>query len=466
MRIVLFLLAIVSLPIAALAGDGTLDPDFGNGGIVEIGWPAGAAQANAIGADSAQRILVGGSAIGPHGDRDFALFRLLPDGLLDTTYALEGSGFRLIDFDLDGIGSHSDDVINDLTVHADGSVTGLGEAHFGFAGVNSQFALARVDGNGDLDSTFGQGGTLHFGFANFGNIDQGSRLVVDGSGNIVVTGTTVEYFSVNTPLEYWFGLTRLTPDGLLDSSFYGGLHPLTFWVDPGPPHQHSKKNFPYALALDNFDRIVVAGATADPIDQDAAAFRAQPDGDFDTTFGQYSRIRLDLPYAVASALLSTTNGKMLIAGGCGAVPAVGQLFLARVNEDGSPDYSFGTNGTGSIQLAAGFPLPSLIAVTGKGGWLVAGPLTDGIEYFNTAIVLARFDANGNPDYDFGKDGIVVVEGPDGRPFNAGRFALQPDGKLIVAGGLPNIGPDVTPHFAIMRILIDHDAVFADGFDGG
>jgi len=465
MRRAALLILLAAASSTANAADAYLDPAFGNGGIVEIGWPAGSARAHAIGLDNAGRIVVGGSATGGNGDDDFVLFRLLPDGTLDATYAMDGDGFRLVDFDLDGIGGNSADAINDMVVLGDGSVVSIGEAHFGFAAVNSQFALVRVDASGNLDPGFGENGMVHFGFANFGNIDQGGRLAVDAAGNIVVAGTTVEYFAVNTPLEFWVGLTRLTPNGLLDPGFFPGRAALAFWVDPGPPSRHSKKNFPYALALDDEGRIALAGGAADPIAQCAAVFRAQPDGDFDPTFGQYSRIRLGLVYGAASALLPTGNGKILIAGGWGSVPSTGQIFLARINDDGSLDSGFASGGVATMQLSAGFPLPSMILPRPGGGWLVAGPLTDGVEYVNTSVVLAEFDAEGNPDPGFGQGGVAIIETPDGRVFDAGRLVAQPGGKLIVAGSLPNAGPDTTTHFAVMRIVFD-EHVFADGFDGG
>ena len=161
MRIIASMLAFALAPVTAQGADGSLDPGFGVGGIVEIAWPAGSAQANAIGIDGAGGILVGGSASGVYGDADFALFRLLPDGRLDASFAADGGGVRLIDFNIGGIGGNSADAINDLAVLGDGSVVAVGEAHFGFFGENSQFALTRVDAAGDLDPGFGRNGHAH-----------------------------------------------------------------------------------------------------------------------------------------------------------------------------------------------------------------------------------------------------------------------------------------------------------------
>jgi len=47
---------------AAIAQDGVLDPAFGNGGVVDVQWSPGSAEANAVAIDSTGRILVGGYA--------------------------------------------------------------------------------------------------------------------------------------------------------------------------------------------------------------------------------------------------------------------------------------------------------------------------------------------------------------------------------------------------------------------
>ena len=303
---------------AAGAQDGVLDPTFGNGGIVEIPWPAGSAEAKAVGIDSQGRIVVGGSTISDAGDPDFALFRLSSGGLLDNSYAADAGGFRIIDFDLDGIGSHSDDLINDLALYPDGSVVALGEAHFGFYGLNSQFALTRLDASGMLDSSFAESGTAHFASGSFSNIDYGRLLRIDDQQRILTVGMFAEP-STEVPgvLRWWLGLARLTPEGHFDSSFYGGgLYFTFFWADPTiPPPRHSDFNLPLAMALDDSKRILVGGYAENPIAPDAAAYRAPADGGFDPNFGQYSRIQFGLSGGEASALLPVAEGAFLVAGG-------------------------------------------------------------------------------------------------------------------------------------------------------
>ena len=107
---------------AANAQDGTLDPAFGNLGLVEIARPSGFAEARAVAIDGQERIVVGGDAAGINQNADLAIFRLLPSGTLDHTFASDGGGFRIVDFDLDGVGGNSMDFANDIGILDDDSV--------------------------------------------------------------------------------------------------------------------------------------------------------------------------------------------------------------------------------------------------------------------------------------------------------------------------------------------------------
>lgn len=464
MRVLPLMAAIALCPCAGHTADGEIDPAFGVGGVVELEWPLGAAEAHAVALDDNARILIGGAAAGIFGDTDFAMFRLLPDGALDGTYATDGDAVRLVDFNLDGIGGSSDDAINDLALTAEGAAIALGEAHFGFAGVNSRFAACRIRADGTLDPLFGDGGKAHFGLGSFTNMDIGRIVRMDAQGRVLAGGLSALRQSGNETLEWLVSLARLTPEGQFDANFHnGGAYTMTFWVDPDlSPPLHSRFNAPLALALDSSARILLGGAVAQPIPLDAAIHRAPPDGGFDEDFGEGGRMQLGLDEGQASALLPLPSG-ILVAGAHSTGPGGYAVFLARRMLDGSPDPAFGTAGITAIPLGQAYPEPSLIAPTRSGGWLVAGrlsaPAGGGL-----GVVLARFDAQGHPQTGFGNGGAVVIDLPDGRHFSAGRVALQADGKLVVAGSLPNAEPDAAPHFAAMRILADFDTVFRDGFD--
>ena len=454
---------------AAVAQDGILDQTFGNGGIVEVAWPAGYAEANTVGVDSQGRIIVGGDAVGAFGDADFALFRLLPGGSLDGSYAAGSGAFRVVDFNLAGIGGRSDDQINDLAVQDDDSVVAVGEAHFGL--INSQFALIKTDASGELDQEFADSGSAHFGFDTFMSIDQGSLVRLDSAGRIIVCGTVASTFTDLNSIDYWVGAARLTQQGQLDPTFFGGGQISTpLWGDKSTmPPTLAVDNFPSALVFDSSQRIVTAGTFFEPFPQDVALMRWQSNSGFDLAFGTQSigRVRLLLSNGTAGGMAAVANGELMISGTYGdSFPDT--PFLARLNEDGSPDAAFANNGWASTASLGGGQYASFnfLSPTKAGGWLLAGQygIVDGAFTPTIGVILVRFDANGAPDPSFGDNGVVKVIPDPSRSFSVHRATLQPDGKLVVAGSFPNSASDSTPHFAVIRILADYDTLFVNGFD--
>lgn len=457
-------LAVLALHAAsAAAQDVVLDPAFGNAGIVEIPWPAGSAEANAIAVDASGRIVVGGYATGPAGDTDFSLFRLQDDGSLDPGYAADADGFRLVDFNLAGIGGKSDDNINDLATLADDSVIALGEAHFGAN--YSQFALTKTDTGGALDSTFADGGSAHFGFR-FDNQDQGKLVKIDGAGRIVVSGNVTYTGSGGPSTNIIVGIARLTAPGQLDGDFFdNGTYVAPLWGDPGTPIR-ARISLVSALLFDSSQRIIVDGTFFEPYPQDIGVMRGPENGGFDADFGSLAngRVRLQLANGLAGAVAALSNGKLMVSGTFGESFS-DTPFLMRLNEDGSPDANFASAGLATataidVNHVAAF---NLLARTKSGGWLLAGQYGNSLEQI-IGVILVRFNAKGIPDASFGNNGIVIIEPDADRPFAAHRAALQSDGKLVVAGSFPNSAQDATPHFAVLRILADYDTLFVNGFD--
>jgi uncharacterized delta-60 repeat protein len=142
---------------------GRLDPDFGQGGVTQIDFADAEspypsydyAYAAALQPDG--RILVGGVANDGTAGHDFGLVRLEPDGSVDETFG--ESGRQVSDFSFAVPGSYSD-FIQALTLEPDGGILAGGTILLAFDGGYGVFALARYTNDGELDSTFGNGGLL------------------------------------------------------------------------------------------------------------------------------------------------------------------------------------------------------------------------------------------------------------------------------------------------------------------
>jgi uncharacterized delta-60 repeat protein len=156
-------------------------------------------------------------------------------------------------------------------------------------------------------------------------------------------------------------------------------------------------------------------------------FMNAADGDLDRSYGNggISIIRVDgrTAYSVGKPIL-LADGKMLLGGVSNFLPMqnVGSSILLRVNADGSLDHTFGDNGkiinTTLVNLCG---LTRLV----DGKIIVAGSYVSGGEL---RFAATRYNADGTLDTSFGANGYAI--GANG---TAKAFAVQPDGKIIVAG---------------------------------
>jgi len=111
---------------------------------------------------------------------DFALARYNPDGSLDAGFGIGGK----VTTDFFG----EDDVAEAVVIQPDGKIVAAGSAARTSALESIDFALARYNSNGSLDTSFGSGGKVTTDF--FGRLDGASSCAIQPNGNIVVGGFT------------------------------------------------------------------------------------------------------------------------------------------------------------------------------------------------------------------------------------------------------------------------------------
>jgi uncharacterized delta-60 repeat protein len=228
--------------------NGTLDTTFsGDGKVITYFGPV-SAYGNRATVQMDGKILVAGDSYNGS-NMDFALARYHPDGTLDTTFS--GDGKVITDF-----GNDKWDESQSVAVQADGKILVAGFS----AG---DFALARYNANGSLDTTFSGDGKLT---TDFGAYDQGYSVTVQTDGKILVAGSS-GYSD--------FALARYTPDGNLDTTFSGDGKVTADFGD-----------VVRSVTVQADGKILVAGYG----DGGFALARYNPDGSLDTSF--------DIPNAV------------------------------------------------------------------------------------------------------------------------------------------------------------------------
>jgi uncharacterized delta-60 repeat protein len=144
--------------------------------------------------------------------------------------------------------------------------------------------------------------------------------------------------------------------------------------------------------------------------------------------------------------------------------ALGTWALVRYHSDGTPDESFGVGGF-VIQAFAKTEILYSLAIDGSNRILVTGGVP--ITKQNSTGVVARYTMNGTLDTQFGGTGIVFMP-PSLPPYqkysgSASAVAVQPDGKIVVAGYLPVY---VYPSGYVLQVVrLNSDGTLDTSFNG-
>ena len=147
----------------------------------------------------------------------------------------------------------------------------------------------------------------------------------------------------------------------------------------------------------------------------------------------------------AYAVSLQTDGKIVVAGH--SDDGDYDFFsLARYNNDGSLDGTFGTGGKVTTAFGSGSSDAYAASLQTDGKIIAAGSSYDGYQYVFT---LARYDSDGSLDGTFGNSGKVTtaIRSKDDEAY---AVSVQTDGKIVAAG---NSSDGNRNDFAVVRYLV-------------
>ncbi len=181
-------------------------------------------------------------------------------------------------------------------------------------------------------------------------------------------------------------------------------------------------------------RILVVGETRVGAQDDFAVNRYLTDGSLDTSFGGDGKVSTDFGGAVdrAYAALVQPDGRIVVAGHAAVPTPLGpdnDFAVARYTGAGALDGSFGGDGRVSLNIGGRTDLAYAAALQPDGRILVAGRVADG-GGDNPDIGVVRLDSDGGLDASFGDGGVVRTD--FGSWDEASDIALQTDGRILVA----------------------------------
>lgn len=349
---------------------------------------------------------------------DFTIFKSSNDNPTNKNRIARFSFNGTLDFGFSA-GNGFNYTVRTLGLQPDGKV--LVGGNFTTFNALSRNRIARMNTDGTLDDTFNPGTGFNTGETPIIILS----LALQSDGKIIVGGFNFTNFN-GTPRNT---LARLNADGSLDSSF-------------NPIISGGTTSSVFAVVVQSDGKIIIAGSafTINGVVRKGVA-RLNDDGTPDAGFDAGAAVN------GASALALQLDGKILVASN----PPAPRIL--RLNTNGTVDSSF-SSGTGfSGGILGGAVRTILVQPDGK--ILVGGNFTG---YNGTARAgLARLNKNGTLDIEFNQgtianNGLTVIS-----------LALQPDGKIILAGSFPSFNGTIKNHIGrINPIDGAHDTTFNTG----
>lgn len=380
----------------------------------------------------------------------FLLVRHNPNGTPDNTFGAGGVVTIPIG---DGPSTHYRG--ETLYLQPDGKIVIAGT-------LERDFGMVRVNSDGSLDKSFGEGGHVRTDFAAFEEIstDYFQGLEVRPDGRLIAYGKSI----VQTPMlpcdvpwcymspEYErLALAQYNADGSLDISFgAGGIQRSRFT---------NNLHYPQSLIIEPdgkilfiagvYERAIVYGGWGVLFTQVAARYNI--DGNLDADFGK-DGIK-ELPNA---EIYSLPDGKFLAYETCDSSyqPCSGyNTRFFRLNSDLITDATFGSNGLAPYYLFNNdngtiYPQPD-------GKFIFTSYHYHGMTGALGRTYMYRFNSDGSIDFSFGINGSIGFDLDDSNAHASfqPKIIIQPDGKILAVGAFyPPQNTTGTSGIAMIRFI--------------
>lgn len=372
----------------AVAAPGQLDPTFGVGGKVILSPPSNAAAAAVVVSLHDGRYILGGS------DGDFFHFfkaRFASDGARDLTYLGAGQP--------------------PVSLFAIGQVGALApDEKFLLAGIcvsPSRACVSRYLDSGALDPFFAGTGSV---VSSIG-IQAASAVIVDALNRTLIAGDCTTSTTSNSGC-----IVRYLADGSLDLTFgNGGKVSGTQGA---------------SIAIQNDQKIVLAGACFNGTDYDICVTRHLPNGALDVEFGNAGTTVVDRPGFDdrAFALGIAEDGGLLAAGRC-SNETDADFCLIRLKPNGLIDTAFGVSGRAMTAVGSGNDEARGLSLQSDGKIVLSGRCASGSRNLFCA---ARYNADGSLDGSFSGAGKAIVDMVAFSSVGTGQ-TIDRYGNIVIAG---------------------------------
>jgi uncharacterized delta-60 repeat protein len=401
---------------------------------------------------------------------EFFVVRFNANGSVDTGFGSQGN--TVVNFAASAGASGSDECAS-LAIQSDGKIVVAGSST-NYSANGYDFAIARLNTNGTLDTTFGGHGTgkvtISFDLAVGGsNDDKADSIAIQRDGRIVLAGS-----ASNDAL---FAGARLMPDGTPDPSFnLTGVTTVAFPISGAVNASRAT-----AIAIDAAGNIILAGYCYNASNgggngEDFAAARLLPNASLDASFGTAGRMTIGFDLTDGQGDNSDRafgaavqhDGRIVLVGSSTLTPAIAGLqrvrSAVRLMPNGAADTTFGIGGKKTWPPSAtnSDDLIRAVAEQSDGKLVLVGALG----YVGYTAMVMRLDSSGNFDPAFGVSGTKTFDfGQTSPSIQTLSGAMFLGGKIVISGGVHvNNGGENNCCQDLFVARLVNNLIFANSFE--
>ncbi|NQZ09503.1 MAG: tandem-95 repeat protein, partial [Algicola sp.] len=402
--------------VARVNSDFSLDGDFANTG--RVTFDLGQRDDDIIydiKVDSSGNIVLLGSTTLAQGVNDVALAVMDSSGTLRTD--IGNGGIKIIDADQDG-GTHTNSSVGKRIAFDTSNNLYLG-VQLGLTEQSHDIGIVKITAAGDQDTSFGSNGVVSKDIGNDENVLAG--LMLDSSSRVIVAT------SVKGTRNQNFALARFTTSGTLDSSFVNRGYNTT---NQTPSDDTLYDSIELTSSSQSGKMAMVGSSKSSHSVTDLIVARYNSGGSLDTTFAVDGYYRLSDNSAsayIGKAVAELNDGRLVVTGWFGD-----NGFVLMLDSNGKPDSSFDNDGIrvfsatdNNLQLAF-----NGIAIDANNK-IVIGGYARNLLSDNSDIYLARLNLDGSFDTSFGSGGETVQDLNQLEKIN--NISVLSDNSVIVVG---------------------------------
>lgn len=183
--------------------DGTIDNSFGVSGWAITTFAGASSFIEEIEIQDDGKIVQGGLVLSTSQIFEMGVARLNTDGTIDQTFGSQGT----LRFNI----GNGNDFVTGVAIQNNGKIVLGGHTWIDNVELKHDFAMIRLEANGDFDLTYGNNGVSTAQIVDGSNYASG--IVIQEDQKVILGGSTVKN------ADYKFGLLRFNTDGSLDQTF-------------------------------------------------------------------------------------------------------------------------------------------------------------------------------------------------------------------------------------------------------